>query len=601
MPLIPDEQLEQIREATDIAQLISEFITLKPAGRNFKACCPFHQEKTASFVVSPEKQIFHCFGCGVGGNAYHFLMKFDGIEFIEAVQTLAERSGIQIRTEKGGASTANQRKKKLLKRVNRLSAEFYFNQLHDEEIGKLARRYVSERDLSEKTVKHFLVGFAPESGRALLRHLESKKVPLDLAVEAGVLRKGRDGHTYDFFRQRLIFPIRNSQGDFIGFGGRIIGGGSAAHDDQPKYLNTAESPIYHKSHEVYGLHEARAALRHEGKAFIVEGYTDVLALAQAGLTHVVAPLGTALTAEQVKRLKRSVSELILVFDGDEAGLKAAWRALEVVTPLEVPTRIVALPTGEDPDSFVQKHGIAGLSGQALAAPALMDYFIDSIVGEKPADNLGRLAAVRRLLPPLRLVPGNVEKSLYIQRLADKVGLPAEAVHQEVTAGAKRIRNFSPEVADDGDAKRHTALGLTPFERDLLQALLSNDMKAAEIIAEIVPDDWRDSQMSRFWPTLKEGLTAGRPIAEILGDITEASLRQRMTGAIMASQGPVEGAVTDFVVLCLDRLRRQHMKALHADLSRQIREAEASADHERLEKLMNETNRLLKQVDHGVHR
>jgi len=590
MPLIPDEQLEKIRDGIDIVQFVSEFVPLKKAGRNYKGLCPFHSEKTPSFMVSAEKQIFHCFGCAVGGNVIHFLMKFEGIEFLEAVRLLAERTGVAISFSAKGQSASSFRDKKLCARVNRLAAEFFFNQLRDESLGKPVRSYLEGRGIDEATAEKYLLGYAPEGGRSLARHLDSRKVPRELALRVGLIRAGRDGSDYDFFRGRLIFPIRNRQGDFIGFGGRLLEDVAG----QPKYINTPESLLFHKGKELYGLYEAREAIRREQSVVLAEGYMDVMALAQNGVEAAVAPLGTALTRDQVKRLRSQVSKMFLAFDADAAGEKAAWRALEVVTAEAMPTRFVTLPAGEDPDSFIRGQGREAFDERLLAAPGLMDYFIDKLVAESPSDNLGRIEVARRLIPQLAHFKGEIEKTLYIQRIASHLGLPEETLMGELAAVEKGGRNFQGQGADDIDAKRHGSSRLGPFERDLLKAVVSTATGAEALRGEIVADDWRDPTLKKLWPQMQCDLEASRGVAAILGDIEDLELRHDLAHALIDDAETAAGGAEEFLRQCRAQLARRHLTSVRQGLTRQIQEAETQSDQKRLEQLILEKNRLLKE-------
>ncbi len=599
MPLIPEEQLEQIRDQIDIIELVSERVPLRKAGQNFKGLCPFHTEKTPSFTVNPDKQIFHCFGCGEGGNAFRFLMNFEGISFVEAVQQLADRTGIRLKFVKGQENAAkNLRHRKSLAKINRYAAEYYFNQLHQEASGAQAQAYLSERGIAATTAQRYLVGYAPSSGRALAQFLTAKKVPMELAQEAGLVRKGARGDFFDFFRDRLIFPIRNAAGEFIGFGGRIFG---EATTNQPKYLNTPESPLYHKGREVYGLYEARTALRESQQALLVEGYMDVIGLAQAGLGSGVAPLGTAVTADQIKRIHRNAKELFVIFDGDRAGQKAAWRALEIVLDLGVPARMLALPATEDPDSFIRAHGLKAFQQQLLAAPGLMDYFIDKIVALSSPDNVGKTEAVKQLMPQLARVSGEVEKALYIQRLAAKLALPEQVVWRELQSNGQRTRNFRSEGADDIDAKRHRYVRLSPFERDLLRAILSNGEGASDLSAELEPQDWKQPELRQMWTQIQEALALGTPTSKLIELFQMGPLRQELTALLIAGEEVSAQQVNELIVSCRQQLKRQQLEQKRQELTRRIQEAEAKLDKESLETLLLEKNNLLKELDQNGYR
>lgn len=589
MGFIPEEQLEKIREGYDIAQFISEFLPLKKVGRNHKGLCPFHAEKTPSFTVNSEKQIFHCFGCGEGGNIFRFVMLFEGVGFVEAVQKLADRSGIRLRLERKHDASKSHHEKKQLARLNRLAAEFYFNQLHQGSSGKLPLKYLANRGIDLPTARRYLLGYAPDEGCQLVHYLDSKDSPLHLAEKVGLIRRGSDGSCYDFFRGRLIFPIRSFSGDFIGFGGRAL---SEIGPKRPKYLNTPESPLYHKGREVYGLFEARASLQAEQKALLVEGYMDVLSLAQRGFPYVVAPLGTALTTDQVKRISRLAQELFVIFDGDRAGQMAAWRALETVTEMQILTRMVELPKTEDPDSFIQKEGADAFRNRLLASSGLMDYFIDKIVAECPADNVGKIRAVRNITPMLARVAGEVEKTLYIQRITSKLGLSEQALQKEMSNLWQRGRNFRRDTADDVDAGRHRGIRLTPFERDLLRAILSNSSGALTLSSELALEDWQHPEMKRLWPKLSASLEKGRAVADILGEIADSDLSQELSGLILSDESEGSAELSELIRSCRERLRKQHLSARRRDLARRIREAEAKSDFLSMKQLMTEQNSLL---------
>ena len=316
---------------------------------------------------------------------------------------------------------------------------------------------------------------------------------------------------------------------------------------------------------------------------------DVLALAQHGLTHAVAPLGTALTAEQVKRLNRHAQELVLIFDGDAAGQQAAWRSLEIVTAAQMPTRTVVLPEGEDPDSYVRAQGAAVLAEELRSAPGLMDYFIDQMVAQAPSDNLGKVAVVRRLLPQLGAIPGEVEKTLYFQKLATKLGLSEHALRQELASAAQRGRNFKAGGADDIDARRHEGLRLTPFERDLVQALLSKEAEALALWDEIETSDWVHPAMKQLWPELQARQAKGRSVACLLGEIPDEALQQELSAVALSEAADDTAAL---LVSCRKRLSDRHRGAKRQDLTRQLREAEAASDSQWIEALLMEQNSLL---------
>ena len=351
MGRIPEHVVEEVRERADIVQIVSRHVTLKPAGQRLKGLCPFHDEKTPSFHVHPDRQFYYCFGCGEGGDVFAFVMRQGGLEFTDAVRSLARELSIEIpesgRGLEGGRAQS-------LYRVNEKALEYFRNALRSP-AGAGARRYLEERQVPVDLVDRFRLGFAPPRWDGLLRQLGGAEA-LDAAVKTGLVapRQTGDGH-YDRFRGRIMFPITEPSGHVIGFGGRALEG-EGATSDTPKYMNSPESPAYKKSRALFGLPLALDAIRKSGRAVVVEGYFDLIALHRAGLAEGVAPCGTALTPEHVRRLRRYTNEVVLLFDGDEAGQRAAERSLPVLLSEGLRTRAAFLPTGADPDDLLRTSG-----------------------------------------------------------------------------------------------------------------------------------------------------------------------------------------------------------------------------------------------------
>lgn len=584
MSLISQVQLDAVREATDLVRLISEHVALKKAGRNFKGLCPFHQEKTPSFIVSPEKQIFHCFGCHAGGDAFSFLEKVEGISFVDAVAQLAELAGIKLDL-KGGTGDAEQaHTKKLLRRVNRIAAEFFFNCLQDETLGQKARDYLASRQITVETAGHYLLGYAPEASGSLTAHLQECKVPLALAERAGLVRMGRDGTHYDFFRERLIFPIRNRRGDFVGFSGRTLAG------QDPKYLNSPDSPVYQKRRELYGLFEALAATREEKRALIAEGNLDVLALNQAGFKAVMAPLGTALTEEQIRGLAKLVEEIVLVFDGDAAGEKAAIQALTHLLPTGLMARLVVLPAGEDPASLLGQGKKRDFEEQLSSASGLLDYVTSRRVAEAGGDTVKRGKLVGLLIPLLAQLPGEVEKNLYIQRLAEKSGLGEEGIRAELIRFQKAPRNFSPRPAETNDAERHRPARLSPAERDLVRAAFSRDPVAEALRQELASSDFSHPELQRHWETIKGA--GGLKLTELVAGLQDPELKDLVAGLVLEEEAPIGDEGID---QCRRALRQRRWEQRQKELTQQIRQAEVTRDLKTIETLVAEKNQLLQEM------
>ncbi len=423
---IPEDVIQSILEATNIRQLIGEFVALKKRGHNWVGLCPFHPDKDPSFSVSEDKQIFHCFGCGEGGDAFRFLMKMQGLSFPEAVKALAKRSGISIPDPaRSRASKKRLAERERILELNELVTTFFHERLLNSKSALDARAYLGKRGVSSEIIERFRLGWANEEWDSLIGFLKEKGLSTTLAERAGlvVARQGGNGH-YDRFRGRIIFPITNKSGRIIAFGGRIIKQGGKA---QPKYLNSPETPVYHKGRVLYGLSQNKGAIRQRGKGIIVEGYMDLLALVQAGIDYAVATLGTALTEEHVRLLHSICRKWILVFDSDAAGQKAALRALPMFYASNLTVSVLTLPEGHDPDSFIRAEGVTIWQRLEEEAPSGLDYVIDrgrSRYGDDPEE---RLKAVKDALVLVEPVRDPIRKSLLISHISRKLGLREESL------------------------------------------------------------------------------------------------------------------------------------------------------------------------------
>ncbi|HBX56980.1 DNA primase [Pseudomonas sp. UBA2684] len=432
--LIPQSFIDDLLNRTDIVDVVAARIQLKKAGKNYTACCPFHKEKTPSFSVSPDKQFYYCFGCGAGGNALGFVMDHDQLDFPQAVEDLAKRAGMDIPREEGGRSNKpRQPTDSPLYPLLTAAAEFYRQALKGHPQRRAAVDYLKGRGLSGEIARDFGLGFAPPGWDNLLKHLASDSLQQKAMIDAGLLVENADsGKRYDRFRDRVIFPIRDSRGRVIAFGGRVLG------DDKPKYLNSPETPVFHKGQELYGLFEARKSNRDLDEIMVVEGYMDVIALAQQGLRNAVATLGTATSEEHLKRLFRLVPSVLFCFDGDQAGRNAAWRALEATLPSLQDgrrARFLFLPDGEDPDTLVRSEGTDAFRARInQQAQPLADYFFQQLSEEADPRSLeGKAHLVTLAAPLIDKIPGNNLRTLMRQRLTEITGLSGEALSQMAPA------------------------------------------------------------------------------------------------------------------------------------------------------------------------
>jgi len=422
--MISQQVLDEVLDRTDIVELIASYIPLKRAGRNFKALCPFHNEKTPSFVVSPDKQIYHCFGCSEGGNAFNFLMKHERLEFMEAVEMLAEKAGIQLPRQNEPSVPKSETTK--MYSANQLASGFYHYSLFQMEYGKQAASYLQKRGVKSETLKELKIGYAPNSWDALIKHASTKGSSKEALEKAGLILPGKQGSHYDRFRNRIVFPIFNVKGSVIGFGARVL------DESLPKYINSPETDIFNKSKHLYGLNFAVEHIKSKDAAIIVEGYLDFLTLYQAGIRNVVAPLGTSLTTGHVRLLKRYSKNVIMVFDSDQAGEHATLRGLDILVAEGMNVKVMRLPEGYDPDSFVGEKGAEEFMKKADEAKGLFEYKLDLLVSRFGLDTSeAKVGISAEILPTVAKVGNAVLKSEYIRRLAERLKLSENAIWTEL--------------------------------------------------------------------------------------------------------------------------------------------------------------------------
>lgn len=454
MSLIPQRFIDDLLDKVDIVDVVGSRISLRKSGKNYSARCPFHDEKSPSFTVSPDKQFYYCFGCGAGGNAIGFVMDYDRTEFPQAVEQLAKHCGLEVPRETTRNDPADSRRKQLYS-VLEEAEKYYRSQLRGHPDSKIAVDYLKTRGLTGAIAGTFGIGFAPPGWDNLITHLGHDDSRVTLLLEAGLVIRKDDGgnRVYDRFRQRIMFPIRDTRGRTIGFGGRVLG------DDKPKYLNSPETPVFHKGSELYGLYEAHTQLREIPNLVVVEGYMDVVALAQHGIHNAVATLGTAATDEHLAKLFRYTSEVIFCFDGDNAGRKAARRALETCLPAMTDgrsARFLFLPEGEDPDTLVRKLGTEGFSKLLTSAQPLSEFLFTALQEGLNLDSVDGKARLSKLCAPLiNRIPDGVYRQLMLKQLAQRTDMDVETLSaiisiQAATKDVSQEKDVPPESRDDGD-------------------------------------------------------------------------------------------------------------------------------------------------------
>ncbi|MDA8141529.1 MAG: DNA primase, partial [Desulfobacteraceae bacterium] len=431
---IPEETIQRIKNTANIVDIVSEHVVLKKAGRNYLGLCPFHAEKTPSFTVSPDKQIYYCFGCHTGGNLFSFLMQRDGLSFPDAVRQVAGKYSIEVPVQARTAGEKEQLSEKdRLFHLNEEAMVFYQRVLNDPQSGQKAMSYLLGRGMTRKIVDGHQLGYAPNRWDGLSRYFQEKRVPADLLLKSGLVIARKDGNGfYDRFRDRVMFPIFNLSHQVVGFGGRVMG------DELPKYLNSPETPVYNKRRGLYGIHKANRAARTLGRVFVVEGYFDVLALHLYGIENSVATLGTALTPEHVQLLKGmvgSAGQVTLVYDSDQAGIKAAQRSVQVFEEGFLDARILVLARGHDPDTFLREFGPDDFHKAAENAQGMIPFIIDQAIHTHGMGLEGKIKVVAEVQESLAAVQDPVARSLYIKTLAERLNIDERAILEKIRASA----------------------------------------------------------------------------------------------------------------------------------------------------------------------
>ncbi len=492
---------EEVKNQSDIVRVISDYVSLKKRGKNYVANCPFHNEKTPSFNVNPAKQIFHCFGCGTGGDVFTFVMAMEHCDFTEAVRIVAGKSGIPVIEVEAQPSRSKEEREELL-RVNLLAAEFFQEQLKLGPEGERAYSYFINRGLNAHSIAEFRLGYAPDRWDALCNYLKERSVPLSLIERSGLVTLRENGGHYDRFRGRCIFPITDAQGRIIAFGGRAMG------DSEPKYLNSPETALYSKGRQLYGLSLAREAIRKQGFVILVEGYFDFCIPYQNGIQNIVASLGTALTDHQVRLLARYMDQprIVVNFDPDSAGVSATKRSLEMLLEQGFKVNVLTLPNGEDPDSFVRKNGAAAYKQMLKKSLPYLEYLLGRALKEHDvARPGGKVEALNALLPFLAKIPDRIERAEYADRLADRLKLEGKIVREELKkAAAGKQHRLNPQSVS-------IATQLLPAERQLLELLLADETLCKRVMRDLDTDLTANLATGPLFAAMKELLSKGLKI------------------------------------------------------------------------------------------
>jgi DNA primase len=579
---IPDIKIEEIKNRANIVDLISEYVTLKKAGRNFVGLCPFHKEKTPSFTVTPDRQMFYCFGCSEGGNIFAFLMKVSQMSYPEAVRHLAKKTGVIIpervtQKEKEEASYQEQ-----LIRINEMASGHYIRNLASPS-GKEALAYLRQRGIGEEVVREFRIGFALNGWRHLRDFLEKEKASLTNAEQAGLLIPGKEASLYDRFRGRLMFPIEDLSGRVIAFGGRIMGEG------EPKYLNSPESGVYIKGRNLYALNRAKEAIRKQGYAILVEGYFDLISLWNAGITHVVATLGTALTKDQVDLIGRYTANVVALFDPDEAGRKALARSLELFLAGNLSARALVLPDGRDPDDYVRAHGGDQLLALIDRAPSIVDYYIDHILGDQGGFEKDR-DSVHKAVAFIKHIENAIDRNLFIKRVSEKLGIDQELLKKE-------IYHTLPSVTDANTTRGSRIVDIEKLELNLIHLLLIHPEKITGVAQTRALDYFTNSDLKNFGEMLQSMAAGSQPVdaVEMVSRLNPGPLREGLMKKLMEAQPPEEDKMLERMISDTARqIRRRWYKEKRKALGMNIRKAQEAGDVNLCNQLLVEQDRLLKE-------
>ena len=564
---------DRVKQQADIVRIVGEYVRLKKGGQNFVGLCPFHSEKTPSFAVHPVKQIYHCFGCGAGGDVFKFVMEMDKCDFVEAVRIVAEKCGIAVpvRREQPGERREQQQRTALVE-MHREAAAFFARQLLGTPEGKAARAYLADRGLNDDAIGQFGIGYAPSAGDALTRHLKTKYAE-KLLETSGLVGQETGGRLYDRFRRRVMFPIRNESGKVIAFGGRALG------DDLPKYLNSPETPIYTKSSVLYHLDRAKEPIRKADAVVLVEGYMDTIAVARAEMGNVVASCGTSLTEAQVKLLTRFTRRIIVNYDPDNAGQAATERSLSILLEQNCDVRVLELPGGQDPDNFVRNQGAEAYRKLVASAPAYLDYLIGRARRLGLATAEEKLRAVNFLLPFVQRIPSGLLRSEWASRISQQLRVDEPVLREALRRAAAERRSL---------VKTHPSLvgrAAKPAERRLVQLLLEADEFRARLATDIREGGlYQGLETEKIIAVLIEACISGeRPDMEAVAQSLEDKDRR------LLFEIAFEGAVNpdwNEAESCLDVLRLRRAEEELQEVQSQIEaQPAAGTDQDRMGPLL----------------
>jgi DNA primase len=586
---LPRGFVDDVKTQADIVRVVSDYLSLKKRGANYVACCPFHSEKTPSFNVSPARGTYHCFGCGVGGGIFDFVMRIEGCEFPEAVRIVANKSGIAIPTvEETDDYKKSARDRDTILRLNEWAAEFFEIQLNESEAGAQAREYVAARGINADTAKLFRVGYAPDSWDALIENLKSRGATTDDIHTSGLAVLKDTGGLYDRFRGRLMFPISDSQGRVIAFGGRVMGEG------EPKYLNSPETALYTKGRNLFGLAHSKSEIRNAGFAILVEGYLDCIIPFQEGITNIVASLGTALTDGQVRLLRRYMEQpqIVVNFDPDSAGQAATMRSIDVLLAEGFKVNILRVPTDQDPDAFVRAHGADRFRELLKTTQPYIEYIVDNAIADHDTSRpTGKVAAVNAILPHLARMRDKVARADYADQIADRLKIDSRVIREEMKRTATNRR-------DSLDKTRiRSAEDVTKAETQLLELMLAHEEVRRAMASNLTEDDYLELATGAIFTAVIEIDHSGRnPDFDTLAERLAAEPEREMLPALLMSDLAWVGG-DDFDTLfkkateALSSLRKRKLERMLDAIQIEIGQAEREQNGDRVLQLYQQKTEI----------
>lgn len=592
----PQTFIDDLKRQADIVRVVQDYVQLKKKGANWMACCPFHKEKTPSFSVSPVKEIFYCFGCHKGGSVFNFVMEMERVSFPDAIKLVAEKSGVPLpKLIDDSRFEARRHESEEVVELNKWALEWWEQQLELSGEARIARDYLLRREITEETRKTFRLGYAPDSWDALSLYLRQKGASQDQVDRSGLVVKKEEGGSYDRFRGRLIFPVMDIQGKPIAFGGRTL------RDEDAKYINSPETAAYVKGRNLFGLNLTRDEIRRGGFAILVEGFLDLIVPYQFGIRNVVASLGTALTADQAKLLSRFARKVVVNYDGDNAGVQAAKKAIEILLAEDLEVKILVLPDNSDPDEFIRKSGVLEYQRQRGEAQPYLQFVIDQAVRDRKLSNpADKEAAIDEVLPYIRAVRSRIQKREYFDIAMDSLRINDATLRRELWHS---IRTGISQVAGAAQSPvKRAHMKPTVAEERLLELLLADEKLRRIVLPQLEPGDYDDLPTGLIFRALlkgeREGVgidfdflsqkTDGDPIAELLPRL--------LMGALENEEGEQSDARQLAAERCLNALRLMKVDRRISDLRSEIAAAERNGETERCNELVTEQIELTRRRD-----